>query len=157
MSPRRTRKAMSATGAAKGTYFDENGKPDEAGAAVIKAVGLYPPGSFVHLQNGETGVVLNRGERANVPTVGSTVRPDGIPYSQPMQRPQALRSLHACRIGSVPRPMVSPGWQVRWCFGDWPRSRRCSLPLRMCVRCRRSSRSSSMHSRTSSIRIAAVC
>jgi HD-GYP domain-containing protein (c-di-GMP phosphodiesterase class II) len=104
MSPRRTRKAMSATGAAKGTYFDENGKPDEAGAAVIKAVGLYPPGSFVHLQNGETGVVLNRGERANVPTVGSTVRPDGIPYSQPMLRDTRVRA-HGVVAGVPPNEM----------------------------------------------------
>ncbi len=92
MSPRKTRKALSATGAAKGAYFDELGKPDEAGAAVIKAVGLYPPGSYVQLANGETAVVLNRGEQANRPTVGSTVRPNGIPYSQPMVRDTRMRS-----------------------------------------------------------------
>lgn len=105
LSPRRTRKAMSATGAAKGAYFDEKGQPDEAGAAVIKAAGLYPPGSYVQLQNGETGVVLNRGERANVPTVCSTVRPNGIPYTQPLLRDTRVRS-HAVIAGVPPNEVM---------------------------------------------------
>ncbi|MBS0445513.1 MAG: HD domain-containing protein [Proteobacteria bacterium] len=93
LSPRRTRKALSATAAAKGAYFDEQGQPDEAGAVIIKAVGIYPPGSYVKLQNDETAVVLNRGERANTPTVASTVRASGIPYIQPMPRDTRMRTL----------------------------------------------------------------
>ena len=89
MSPRRGRKALSATAAAKAAYLDERQQPDEAGSAIIKAVGLYPPGSLVKLANGETGVVLRRGRRANAPTVACIVNPAGAVLAAP-----ALRQTH---------------------------------------------------------------
>ncbi|TXC67374.1 hypothetical protein FSC37_21815 [Piscinibacter aquaticus] len=89
MSPRRGRLAMSATAAAKAAYLDENNRPDEAGSAIIKAVGLYPPGSLVKLANGETGVVIRRGRRANAPTVACIVNPAGTVLAAP-----ALRQTH---------------------------------------------------------------
>lgn len=89
MSPRRGREALSATAAAKAAYLDEQGKPDEAGSAIIKAVGLYPPGSLVKLADGETAVVLRRGRRANAPTVACIVNPSGAVLASP-----ALRQTH---------------------------------------------------------------
>lgn len=89
MSPRRGRHALSATAAAKAAYLDEDGRPDEAGSAIIKATGLYPPGSLVRLANGEIGVVLRRGRRANAPVVASIVNPAGAVLASP-----ALRSTH---------------------------------------------------------------
>ena len=62
VSPCRSRGALSG-GGQRGVYFDETGQPDEAGAALIKAVGLYPPGSIVRLANGEVGVVAKRGSQ----------------------------------------------------------------------------------------------
>lgn len=89
MSPRRGRPAMSATAAAKAAYLDENGQPDEAGSAIIKAVGLYPPGCLVRLASQEIAVVLRRGRRANAPTVAAIVNPAGVVLASP-----ALRSTH---------------------------------------------------------------
>jgi HD-GYP domain-containing protein (c-di-GMP phosphodiesterase class II) len=89
MSPRRGRPAMSATAAAKAAYLDENGQPDEAGSAIIKAVGLYPPGCLVRLASQEIAVVLRRGRRANAPVVASIVNPAGAVLASP-----ALRSTH---------------------------------------------------------------
>jgi HD-GYP domain-containing protein (c-di-GMP phosphodiesterase class II) len=89
MSPRRGRQALSATAAAKAAYLDEQGKPDEAGSAIIKAVGLYPPGSLVKLADGETCVVLRRGRRANSPTVACIVNAAGAVLASP-----ALRHTH---------------------------------------------------------------
>lgn len=89
MSPRRGRQALSATAAAKAAYLDERQQPDEAGSAIIKAVGLYPPGSLVKLANGETCVVLRRGRRANAPTVACIVNPSGAVLAAP-----ALRQTH---------------------------------------------------------------
>lgn len=86
MSPRRGRQALSATAAAKAAYLDEHGKPDEAGSAIIKAVGLYPPGSLVKLANGETCVVIRRGRRANAPTVACIVNPAGAVLAAPAPR-----------------------------------------------------------------------
>jgi len=92
LSPRRTRKAMSATAAAKSAYLDENQKPDEAGAAIIKATGLYPPGSFVRLANEELAIVLRRGLRANTPQVASIVGRNGFPIEQPVVRDTQLKT-----------------------------------------------------------------
>lgn len=92
LSPRRTRKAMSATAAAKSAYIDENQKPDEAGAAIIKAIGLYPPGSFVRLANEELAIVLRRGPRANTPQVASIVGRNGFPIEQPVVRDTQLKT-----------------------------------------------------------------
>ena len=86
MSPRATRRAMSATAAAQAIYNDETEKPDEAGGAILKALGLYPPGCFVRLKNGEVAVVLARGQRANEPLVASVVSRDGLPLGAPTLR-----------------------------------------------------------------------
>ncbi|MBP5990971.1 MAG: hypothetical protein JSR38_15290 [Proteobacteria bacterium] len=101
MSPRRGRQALSATAAAKAAYLDEQGKPDEAGSAIIKAVGLYPPGSLVKLADGETAVVLRRGRRANAPTVACIVNPAGAVLASPALR-QTHMPTHAVTGGVAP-------------------------------------------------------
>ncbi len=65
-------------------------KPDEAGAALIKAVGLYPPGSLVRLANNEMGVVAKRGHSANEPLVASLIGKSGNPLSEPVPRDTRL-------------------------------------------------------------------
>lgn len=42
---------------------------DPMAAALVEAVGLYPPGSLVQLENGEIGMVLARGESPHQPQV----------------------------------------------------------------------------------------
>ena len=69
LSPRRRRSALSGAAAAKAAYLDERQQPDDAGAAIVKATGIYPPGSYVRLASGETAVVMRRGARANEPRV----------------------------------------------------------------------------------------
>ena len=94
MSPRATRRAMSATAAAQAIYNDETEKPDEAGGAILKALGLYPPGCFVRLKNGEVAVVLGRGQRANEPLVASVVSRDGLPLGAPTLRDTRIPLFH---------------------------------------------------------------
>ncbi|CAG1017150.1 Cyclic di-GMP phosphodiesterase [Burkholderiaceae bacterium] len=86
LSPRKARQAMAATAAAKAAYVDENQQADEAGAAIIKALGIYPPGSYVRLANTEIGIVLRRGRRANEPVVASIVGKSGTPLGEPAMR-----------------------------------------------------------------------
>lgn len=86
LSPRRRRPAMSATAAAKAAYLDENKQPDEAGSAIIKAIGIYPPGSLVRLGNGEVALVMRRGRQANEPAVLSVVSAAGTPLGVPVPR-----------------------------------------------------------------------
>jgi HD-GYP domain-containing protein (c-di-GMP phosphodiesterase class II) len=71
LSPRRTRAAMSASAAAQAAYSGEDGRPDEAGMLLIRALGIYPPGCLVRLASDERGVVLRRGAKANQPQVAA--------------------------------------------------------------------------------------
>ena len=64
----------------------QDGVPDEVGAALLRATGLYPPGSFVELANGERGIVVARGRRANLPWVASLVAPSGMALGEPALR-----------------------------------------------------------------------
>jgi HD-GYP domain-containing protein (c-di-GMP phosphodiesterase class II) len=86
LSPRKMRQAMPAIAAAKAAYLDENQKADEAGAAIIKGVGIYPPGSYVRLASTEIAVVLRRGLRANEPKVASIISRGGTPLGEPSMR-----------------------------------------------------------------------
>lgn len=99
LSPRKKRQAMSATAAAKAVYLDEFQKPDEAGSAIIKALGLYPPGCLVRLKSGEIAVVLRQGQRANEPVVASVVNPQGNAVAEPALR-QTWLPAHAV-VGGV--------------------------------------------------------
>jgi hypothetical protein len=77
---------LGAAAAARSIYKDENDAPDPCGAAAIKALGIYPPGSLVRLANKEVAIVLRRGERADRPLVAAVVRDDGMPYLKPKLR-----------------------------------------------------------------------
>jgi HD-GYP domain-containing protein (c-di-GMP phosphodiesterase class II) len=93
LSPRKMRQALAATAAAKAAYLDENQQADEAGAAIIKGLGIYPPGSYVRLANQEIGVVLRRGKRANEPLVASIISKSGTPLGEPVVRDTRLKGL----------------------------------------------------------------
>lgn len=51
----------------------------------IKEIGVYPPGSFVKLVNGETAVVIRRGGPLQ-PTVASYIGPRGAPLMRAFRR-----------------------------------------------------------------------
>jgi hypothetical protein len=92
MSPRKLRPALSANVAAKGAYFDELKQPDQAGSLIIKALGIYPSGSYVQLANGELAVVLRRGVAPNRPLVAAVADSHGSPYVQPSTRTTDTRA-----------------------------------------------------------------
>jgi len=86
LSPRKTRAAVSATAAAQATLLDEGGHGDEAGQAIIRTLGLYPPGVWVKLQCGEVALVLRRTPAAKAPVVVSLVGKTGMPLAVPAVR-----------------------------------------------------------------------
>ena len=47
IAPRASRTPMLATAAMQGSYYDETRQVDEAGAALVKTLGIYPPGALV--------------------------------------------------------------------------------------------------------------
>lgn len=58
ISPRAIRAALPPQAAARQLFQEEQG--GSIAGALIKAVGLYPPGDLVRLKNGEAGVVVRR-------------------------------------------------------------------------------------------------
>jgi HD-GYP domain-containing protein (c-di-GMP phosphodiesterase class II) len=86
ISRRATRAPMSPVQAAREACLGAGGVPDEIGGALLKAVGLYPPGSFVELISGELGIVVARGRRANLPFVATLVGANGNPLGEPALR-----------------------------------------------------------------------
>lgn len=86
ISRRASRPPMSPVQAAREACMGPGGVPDEIGGALLKAVGLYPPGSFVELVNGEMGIVVARGRRANLPFVASLMSGSGNLLGEPLLR-----------------------------------------------------------------------
>lgn len=90
LSPRASRAPMAPSAAMQATYFDETRKVDEAGASLIKAVGIYPPGSFVKLASNEIATVVRRGINTLTPRVAVLVNKQGMPMVEPAIRDTRL-------------------------------------------------------------------
>ena len=86
ISFRASRLPASPVQAAREACLGMDGTPDEIGAALLRAVGLYPPGSFVELASGEVGIVVARGRRANLPFVATLVSAAGNVLGEPALR-----------------------------------------------------------------------
>jgi len=89
ISPRRERPGLLSSQAARDVYLGPDGQPNQVGAAFVKALGIYPPGSYVRLASGEVAVVMRRGERANQPRVASLLGREGTPLGVPAVRSTA--------------------------------------------------------------------
>lgn len=104
ISPRARRAGLAAPLAARDACLGADGQPDEVGAALIKALGIYPPGSYVKLASDEVAVVMQRGAHASRPRVVSIVNREGHPLGVPAVRDTRDRR-HEIR-GSVPAAEV---------------------------------------------------
>lgn len=92
LSRRANRAAMSAQQAGRGLHQIANASP--RAAAVIKAFGIFPPGSRVRLASGELGVVVRHGEKVHHPRVVALTNGAGEPHPEPVLRDSA-RQEHA--------------------------------------------------------------
>ena len=99
LAPRATRMPSSPAAAMQASYFDENRQVDEAGAALIKAVGIYTPGSFVRLATQEIAVVVRRGRNTTTPRVAVIINRVGMPTVEPLVRDTVQREYAI--VGSV--------------------------------------------------------
>lgn len=95
IAPRATRHPMLVTAAMQASYYDEARQVDEAGAALIKTLGVYPPGSFVRLASEEVGVVMHRGASATTPKVAVVLNRSGMATGEP-----------------IPRDTAQPQWKI---------------------------------------------
>lgn len=86
LAPRVARMPMPVTAAMQASYYDEEHQVDEMGAALVKTLGVYPPGAFVRLASQEVGVVVRRGTTATTPRVAVVTNRDGMPTGEPIPR-----------------------------------------------------------------------
>ncbi len=86
LSPRASRAPETPGAAMQSCYFDENKQIDEAGAALIKAVGIYSPGTYVKLTSQEVAVVIKRGLNTTMPKVAVLINRHGMPTGEPIMR-----------------------------------------------------------------------
>lgn len=100
LAPRASRMPTSPAAAMQASYFDENRKVDEAGAALIKTVGIYSPGSYVRLNTNEVAVVIRRGVNTTTPRVAVLINRSGMPMAEPVIRDTGLRDFRI--VASVP-------------------------------------------------------
>jgi HD-GYP domain-containing protein (c-di-GMP phosphodiesterase class II) len=91
LAPRASREAASQASAMQGSYFDENKEVDEAGAALIKAVGIYSPGAYVKLCTNEVAVVIRRGNNTSTPRVAVVLNREGLATVEPTIRDTSQR------------------------------------------------------------------
>ncbi len=84
MSPRVSRPGRDAKDAARAAIVQAGaGGHDEVGLALVQVLGLHPAGTYVKLANGETAVVLRRGNKASEPFVASVLNKRDEPIAEP--------------------------------------------------------------------------
>jgi HD-GYP domain-containing protein (c-di-GMP phosphodiesterase class II) len=106
LSPRASRRPDLGGAALQACYFDENRQIDVAGAALIKAVGVYSPGTLVRLTNNEIGIVVRRGANTTSPRVAVLVNRDGFATGEHVIRDTGMREFrviasvaqHECKV-----------------------------------------------------------
>ena len=90
LSPRANRDAIAADKAGRMMFMQEPGHPMIS--ALVKEFGVYPPGCFVKLMSGETGLVIKRGATVMAPIVAVISSPYGASLAQPLRRDTAQRA-----------------------------------------------------------------
>jgi HD-GYP domain-containing protein (c-di-GMP phosphodiesterase class II) len=83
ISPRKSREGRSATESVRTVMTGANAYNDEVGHALVRAVGLCPPGTYVRLEDKSLAIVIRRSVRANQPHVAIVTNGEGQPLPQP--------------------------------------------------------------------------
>ena len=115
LSPRSYRGSLTAQEALKQFFVEKGQQYDERLSMLfIKELGIFPPGAFVKLLNGETAVVIKRGkENTLYPIVCSYIRSDGRPYGTPLKRNTNVKE-YSIDSASEPDKRISLNLRVLW-------------------------------------------
>jgi len=108
LSPRATRDAIAADKAGRMMFMQEPGHPMIS--ALVKEFGVYPPGCFVRLISGETGMVVKRGATVMEPIVAVLTSPFGNSLAQPLRRDTAHQdyAIHSVLGSNAAGVRISP-------------------------------------------------
>jgi hypothetical protein len=104
LSPRAGRNAIAADRAGRLMFMQEPGHPMVA--ALVKEFGVYPPGCFVRLASGETGMVVRRGASVVAPVVAVLGAPGGA--GQPQRRDTSQKAYAVQSVLEGPPTEVPP-------------------------------------------------
>ncbi|MEI8169886.1 MAG: HD domain-containing phosphohydrolase [Rhodoferax sp.] len=83
ISPRKSREGRSATESVRSIISNSTEKNDEVGHALVRAVGLCPPGTYVRLDSKEVAVVMRRSSKPNMPHVAIVINEAGMLMNPP--------------------------------------------------------------------------
>lgn len=83
ISPRRNRQGRSVAESVQAITGPQSKLYEQAGDALIRSVGLFPPGVYVALSNGETAVVVRRTAEVGHPLVATLLDNRKSPLRQP--------------------------------------------------------------------------
>jgi HD-GYP domain-containing protein (c-di-GMP phosphodiesterase class II) len=92
ITPRRYKQAISSQHAMRTLFLARGSMVDEhLTVYFVKTLGVYPPGAFVKLTNGETAVVIRRSEDSKAPLVKSVIGPRGASINKPCLRDTQIK------------------------------------------------------------------
>ena len=94
VSPRKSRSGRSVTDSVRNIMATALGPHDPVGFALVRAIGLCPPGTYVRMDNGETAVVLRRSSKPNLPLVATLLSRQGEAYIPPRLHRTATGAPH---------------------------------------------------------------
>ena len=102
--------------AALRALFLEQGKKVRDGLAsqFIKAIGVFPAGTPVRIENGEIAVVVQRGQNASKPVVCSIVGPQGMPLAVPIRLDTSQTNFCVKEVVSWAELGALPSMQTLW-------------------------------------------
>jgi hypothetical protein len=84
MSPRKSRTGRTARDSVLSVVMTPGAvKHDEVGTALVRILGVSPPGTYVKLVTGETAVVLRRGVKPGEPLVAAVLNRNDEPIAEP--------------------------------------------------------------------------
>jgi HD-GYP domain-containing protein (c-di-GMP phosphodiesterase class II) len=83
ISPRQSREGRSAADSAQSITEGRNAQANPVGRALVRIVGLCPPGTFVQLDGDEVAVVMRRSGQPNLPDVAIVLNQKGQPLKPP--------------------------------------------------------------------------
>ncbi len=83
ISPRHSRSGRSTAESIRSILGNNKETIDDVGHALIRVVGLYPPGTYVRLENSAIAVVMRRSGASNLPHVAIVIDAAGDLVAQP--------------------------------------------------------------------------
>jgi hypothetical protein len=115
ISSRDYRAPLRPNAALRALFLDQGKKVRDGLASLfIKAIGVFPPGTAVRLENGELAVVVRRGESASTPHVASIIGPRGMPLAQPLKRDTSCPTYGVREVVEATELGAAPSIQLLW-------------------------------------------